>query len=81
MNLHNQAVQLIQVRMKEIGMTQTELAKRMGWTPKHVNRILNGFAEPSMASLDFMAFILGIDLEVTAKVPGEWGTLITPGER
>lgn len=68
LSLHSDVVMMLNVRMKEIGLSQVELAKRMGWTPKHVNRILGGHAEPSLASLDFMAFLLGIEFDVRVKV-------------
>ena len=64
--LHDQVVDIIIERLNEIGMTQTELGRRIGWTPKHVNRILHGHAEPSMAALDFICHILGITLTLHA---------------
>jgi transcriptional regulator with XRE-family HTH domain len=64
--LHEQVVTLIAAEMDRVHMSQTELAKRMGLTLKHVNRILQGHAEPSMASLDYMCFILNMDLVVIA---------------
>ena len=67
MGLHIDCMDLIILKMEELNMTQIELGRRMGWTPKHINRILNGFAEPSMASLDFMAHILNINFVVSAS--------------
>lgn len=62
----DQIINLIVIRMNTIGMTQAELAKRIGWTPKHVNRILNKHAEPSWAALDFICHILDLELMVVA---------------
>lgn len=65
--IHDQVIAIINDTMAMVGMTQVEMGRRMGWTPKHINQILNGNAEPSMASLSYMCFILGIELEVRAR--------------
>lgn len=63
----DQILDLVVQRMDEIEMTQVELAKRIGWTPKHVNRILGGHAETSWASLDFICHILDLRLMVVSS--------------
>lgn len=63
-SLHDQVLAIINDRMEDLAMTQVELGKRIGWTPKHTNRVLNGVAEPSLAALDFICHILGIELIV-----------------
>ena len=41
------------------GITQAEFARRVGATPKHVNRVINGHAAASPQLLDYWAYVLG----------------------
>lgn len=51
---------LIADAIAEAGLTQAEFARRVGATPKHVNRVLTSQANfASMETLDYWAFILG----------------------
>jgi len=43
-------------------ITQAELARLIGRTPKHVNQVLNGKA--GTGELDYWAFVLGMRYEV-----------------
>lgn len=48
------------------GWSQADLAREMGVTPKHVNQMLTGKATGSPGMLDFAAFTLGFEWQVTA---------------
>lgn len=57
---------LIATYMENEGITQAELARRIGRTTKHVNQVLNGKA--GSFELDYWAFALGMKFEI-ALVP------------
>ncbi len=45
----------VQDRMRKMGVTQTELAKRMGVTVANVNHFLTGYRNPGLESLESFA--------------------------
>lgn len=49
------------------GMSQADLAREMGVSPKHVNQILTGKATGSPGLLDFAAFALGCEWHVELR--------------
>ncbi len=49
---------LIRQEMERQGVTQAEMARRTGRTPKHINQVFNGKA--GTAELDYWAFVLGV---------------------
>lgn len=51
-------------KVEQMGMTQAEFARRVGVTPKHVNRVFSGNAGAYMATLDYWAFVLGCQWNV-----------------
>jgi|JI8StandDraft_2_1071088.scaffolds.fasta_scaffold104254_3 transcriptional regulator with XRE-family HTH domain len=51
----------IRSRVTEIGITQTELGKRCGWTQSLVSRYLSGQKEPGMESLTKLAKAVGCE--------------------
>ena len=57
----------ISARMEELGWTQADLARETGLTPKHINQIMQGKATGSPVMLDFVAFVLGCEWDVTLR--------------
>jgi len=49
--------------MNDQDITQAELARRIGRTPKHVNQVVHGKA--GTGELDYWAFVLGLRFDVT----------------
>ena len=52
--------QLIQLSLEENGMTQKELAKRIGVSPSRINDYVCGRAEPSLKVARMLCSVLGI---------------------
>lgn len=52
--------QLIQLSLEENGMTQKELAKRIGVSPSRINDFVCGRAEPSLKVARMLCSVLGI---------------------
>lgn len=50
--------QHVKRRLEEIGMDQSELAKRMSLYPQHITRIVQGLTEPTIAQIKEMVNIL-----------------------
>lgn len=55
---------MVAERVEELGMTQVEFARRVGVTPKHVNKVFGGTSQAYMPTLDYWAFILGCRWQV-----------------
>lgn len=51
--------QLVGVELRRQGMTQTQLAKQLGITQKHLSMVLNGRSHASLTMLDAAAEVLG----------------------
>jgi transcriptional regulator with XRE-family HTH domain len=45
------------------GLTQAELARRVGVSRSYINKIENGEAKPSLALLERIASILGVSIK------------------
>jgi transcriptional regulator with XRE-family HTH domain len=59
---------LLAEAIEEDGLTQAEFARRVGATPKHVNKVLTSQSSyASMETLDYWAFILGRHWTVELK--------------
>lgn len=54
---------LLMEHMAAIGITQAELARRIGRTPKHVNQVVHG--KSGTGELDYWAFVLGLRFDVS----------------
>ena len=63
----NRMAVALREHLDTIGMTQAELARRAGVTPKHINAVLQGRAVGKMAMLDYWAFVLGMEWHVTLE--------------
>jgi DNA-binding XRE family transcriptional regulator len=63
---HEVAMMVIQFRV-EHGLTQTEMARRLGMSQPHVARLEAGDHEPSLAMLRRLAHVLGIEFHITAS--------------
>jgi transcriptional regulator with XRE-family HTH domain len=48
---------------KKNGLTQAELARRVGVSRSYINKIENGEAKPSLALLERIASILGVSMK------------------
>jgi transcriptional regulator with XRE-family HTH domain len=68
----DQQRELIRQRLADLGMTQSEMAKRIGRTEKHVSRVLTGKA--GTAELDYWALVLDIRFVVSAIAATEQET-------
>lgn len=64
-SVQDQIRSLLMAWMADNGITQAELARRIGRTPKHVNQVLNGKA--GTHEYDYWAFVLGARLMVTIE--------------
>lgn len=58
---------VINAKLVELGMSQADLAREMGVTPKHINQMLTGKATGSPGMLDYCAHVLGFEWSVTAS--------------
>ena len=63
MNLRQQLSAAITAALHARNMTQADLARQMGLSPKHVNHLVNGKAG-SIGIYDFAAFTLGLEWDV-----------------
>lgn len=61
---------IIEKQLEVKGWSQADLAREMGVTPKHINQMLTGKATGSPGMLDFAAFTLGFEWQVTALENG-----------
>lgn len=71
-HLHHQQqmIDLLNAALEADGLTQAELAKRTGHTPKHINQVLTGRKTASPGALDYWAFVLGREWHVELCAPG-----------
>lgn len=76
--LGEQFAVVIKARLDELGMSQADLAREMGVTPKHINQMLTGKATGSPGMLDFVAYTLGFEWQVTAVDNGHAKAPPTP---
>lgn len=58
---------LIKQLRKEQGLTQGELADKVGITQSAINKFERGFAEPSLQTLGRIAKVLGTDAKSLLK--------------
>lgn len=63
-----QQLTLLRVEMNKQGISQAELARRLGRTVQHVNRVLAGRSGTS--ELDYWAFVLGMEFELKLRAIG-----------
>ena len=54
----------IKLRIKEIGITQIELSKRMGIHQSQLNRMINSKTPPTMTNFFKMIKALGLTLKI-----------------
>ena len=54
---------LLVEHMASNGITQAELARRLGRTPKHVNQVIHG--KSGTGELDYWAYVLGLRFDVS----------------
>lgn len=59
-----QMAQLLAVELEDAGISQAELARRVGVSAKHMNQVLNGQAGAQQGQLDYWAWILGFCFQV-----------------
>lgn len=59
----DQMVTMLAAHMAENGITQAELSRLVGRTPKHINQVFMGKA--GTGELDYWAFVLGLRFVVT----------------
>lgn len=65
MKAQEQMVATIRNLMAAQGITQAELARRIGRTPKHVNKVLNGAA--GSMELDYWLYVLGFRFVISVE--------------
>ena len=59
--LQRRFVKRLRERMDATGVSQSELARRMGVTPSYVNQILSGHRHPGFETLEAVATALRCD--------------------
>ena len=67
-------------KLAELQMTQTEFARRMGLTPKHVNRIIKGHAGFSPAVAIGMERVLGVSAALWLNLQASHGLTLARAE-
>lgn len=60
-NLYSAFCRNVRGRMSSLGITQTELARRLDVDPSYVSQILNGHRRPGLDSLESFAKALKTD--------------------
>ena len=60
------AIKVIQYRVNH-GLSQTALAKRLGWRQPNVARLEAGDHEPTVSTLAHLAGVLGLDFSIEIK--------------
>lgn len=63
--------ELIGAELQKSGITQAEFCRRVGVSPKHLNRVINGHATAHPGQLDYWAFALGMRWDVRLVPRGE----------
>ncbi len=63
-------MQTIRERREELGMTQTELAKKVGLTPNMICKLESGAVKPSVDSLIKLAQVLDCTMDRLAGMDG-----------
>jgi transcriptional regulator with XRE-family HTH domain len=63
---NDSARQLVLDVLEKTNMRQVEVARRMGLTPKHVNQVLRGRVNMTLAVLDGMLHVCGYRLVLKA---------------
>jgi transcriptional regulator with XRE-family HTH domain len=58
-------IEEIKQRMKQLGVTQTKLARRLGWTQSLISQYLGGHKQPSHERVEQMVAALGGRLKIT----------------
>ena len=54
----------LQMRRKEIGLTQEKLAEKAGITVVYLSKVENGWVHPTLELLDTLSAVLEIDLAI-----------------
>ena len=57
---------MVEDRLEELGMTRSELAKRLGRKPSSVSRILSGTANVTLKTIAEYDAALGLDIKLTS---------------
>jgi transcriptional regulator with XRE-family HTH domain len=67
---------------KEVGVTQVELARRMGTSAPYVSLVETGRTNPTLGQLSAIASALGVELDVQFRVPAPFAepTIPQPGD-
>lgn len=58
---------------RSLGLTQAEVARRLGWSPSNYGRIEHGRITPSLRSLEAISEALGVPVSDLAHEPGPSG--------
>lgn len=56
---------------RAVGMTQADLATRLGTSAPYVSLVETGRANPTIGQLSAVATALGVEMDLTFRVPGE----------
>lgn len=62
--LMGRMLQLVQAELESQGISQAAFCRRVGVSSKHLNRCLNGHAQPAIATIEYWAWCLGCAFEV-----------------
>ncbi len=62
---------LIGEALNNDGVSQAEFCRRVGVSPKHLCKVINGSAVTSSAQLDYWAFALGREWSVSLRPIGD----------
>lgn len=57
--------------MTEIGLTQTQVAEKLGWKPSRVSRVLHGAPNVTLRTLNDLATALGFEFDVIYRRAGQ----------
>lgn len=59
-------------RLEEMNMSQSELARRAGLTPKHVSQVINGVATLSPDVADKLSYVTGIPVRLWLRLEADY---------
>lgn len=63
---------LIGEALEQDGIAQAEFCRRVGVSPKHLCKVVNGSATATSAQLDYWAFALGREWSVSLRQRRDW---------
>lgn len=61
----------VKARLKELGISQSTMARALDHSQKHITMVLNGMAAPSLGFLNQILYYVGLDLTTRPSIDAE----------